>query len=1095
MKKNMFDWKLAGLAGLLILLLAACSSPQPTAVPKVDQPAPVQEEPTAVPEAAVEPAAEPTGEQPQISQPIYRWGAVADQVWVLVGYDDALNPTVVKEGTVITAVFSSVDNQLSGSGGCNNYFTSYESTDDGGLTINGPIGSTMMACENLDTESAYFAALEAVNGWSLNEEGRLELTYDTGQPYEQKLIFTPGETPLTGPLWRLVTMGDPDNLTEVLPGTTVTAEFQPDTGATGSVGGSATCNNYNTSYTIDGDQISFGPVMGTMMFCPIGADQEAAYLAALESAQTFQIIGPNMQITYDGGVLNFTSLNLPLENVLWQALAVGGEPVPEGVQITALFVPGEEAGSGTLGGNAGCNNYNTSYETSSDISVNPPVHSLTVGSPMAMTLSICPDEALAALEQTYLGALESAATYEILGEQMILHSAAGNVLFAADREPLLGTMWSLVSLGDLNNPQPPAEGSAFTATFSRLPTLPTGTVTGETGCNDYNATFAADLTAIKINLPQKSNNEDCPWGAGDFVIEQQYFLGLNAATSYRILGNTLQLLSGAGDAQQVMNFEATQPAVEEALDLAPLNGTFWYLSAFDDQTILPGTKITADFTINEDGVTGAVSGAGGCNAYNAPIGLNFAIGPIASTQKACSQSVTAQESAYFTWLESAYGFDRAGDQLLVSTANGILTFNSTPIQDQTLELQNVTWYIVSYEALNAIPGSNPTAVFNADGTTLSGSTGCNQYSGAYKTEQSNKLTISGFSSTLAACASEALTTQEATFLRLMPAAVSYLVSGSQLQITTVDGGTMNFTSVPPQAPPGPTAVIVSENLSEVGQTINFDGSQSTAGGTPIVSFSWQMGDGTNLTGPYVQHAYNSAGTKTVRLTVVDQAGQSNSTQKSVQISAVVQVVAPTAVIEGPASAFVGETVSFSAAGSQPGTAAISSYSWTSGDGNQSGSVPFDSFTTIYSQPGTYYPSVTVSDAGGLSDSAGMAITINATLAGSQWILSPTIPGTSITLSFANGSMSGFAGCNTYNASYTTTLAAGNTNNISVGPIISTGALCSEEIMNQEQGYFSSLQTANSYTISGTGLTLTTADGQLTYFAAIPTPFTALPAAQ
>ena len=59
--------------------------------------------------------------------------------------------------------------------------------------------------------------------------------------------------------------------------------------------------------------------------------------------------------------------------------------------------------------------------------------------------------------------------------------------------------------------------------------------------------------------------------------------------------------------------------------------------------------------------------------------------------------MTAQESAYFTWLSTAYGFDRAGDQLLVSTANGVLTFNSTPILDQTRELQNMTWYMVSYE--------------------------------------------------------------------------------------------------------------------------------------------------------------------------------------------------------------------------------------------------------------------------------------------------------------------------------------------------------------------------------------------------------------
>ena len=211
MKNVIFDWKKLAVAGILLMLLAACSSPEPTATP--EQPADastgstdVQEEATAVPDVSTGSA----DEVPEISQPIYRWGEVADRVWVLVGYDDALNPTVVEEGTVITAVFSSVDNLLSGSGGCNNYFTSYDSTDDGGLTINGPIGSTMMACENMETESAYFAALETVNGWSAHEEGRLELTYDTGQPYDEKLIYIPGETPLTGTLWQLGHYGDPE---------------------------------------------------------------------------------------------------------------------------------------------------------------------------------------------------------------------------------------------------------------------------------------------------------------------------------------------------------------------------------------------------------------------------------------------------------------------------------------------------------------------------------------------------------------------------------------------------------------------------------------------------------------------------------------------------------------------------------------------------------------------------------------------------------------------------------------------------------------------------------------------------------------------
>jgi len=209
---------------------------------------------------------------PEISQPIYLWGEVADRLWVLVAYDDALNPTVVEEGLFITASFSSSEGQVNGSAGCNNYFGSYESTDDGGLTMPGPFGVTMMACENgMEEESAYLGALETVTGWTLTEEGRLELAYDSGTVYDQKLVYAPGETPLTGPTWLLVSYGDPEELQSLEENTSITAEFVAESDTTGVVGGNATCNSYTTGYTLDGDQITVGPIAGTMMMCSFGS--------------------------------------------------------------------------------------------------------------------------------------------------------------------------------------------------------------------------------------------------------------------------------------------------------------------------------------------------------------------------------------------------------------------------------------------------------------------------------------------------------------------------------------------------------------------------------------------------------------------------------------------------------------------------------------------------------------------------------------------------------------------------------------------------------------------------------------------------------
>ncbi|MGD2078395.1 MAG: META domain-containing protein, partial [Chloroflexota bacterium] len=1018
---------------------------------------------------------------PEISQPIYVWGEVADQVWVLVGYGDAANPTVVEEGIVITASFSSTEGQVSGSSGCNNYFTGYESTDDGGLTITGPIGATMMACENgMEEEAAYLAALETVTGWTITDEGRLQLTYDTGQPYDEVLVYTPGETPLTGPIWQLVSYGDPDDSQSLIPGTSITAEFVPETETSGTVGGNATCNSYTTGYSIEGDQISFGPVAGTRMMCPVGAEQETAYLTALETAESYEIVGPNMQIIYDGGVLNFTSLNLPLENVLWQALVLNGQPVPPEVEISALFNPGDEANAGTIGGSSGCNSYSAGYEIDTNL--------LTISGPIAMTRALCPDETLSNLESSYVAALETAKSYDILGNQLVIRTGGGDIIYTADREPLLGTLWSLISLGAIDDPQPPVEGSNFTAQFNRLPTMPSGTMVGETGCNEYNATFTANLNEIKINLPVKTNNADCPWGTGNFEVEQQYFSALNSATEYRILGDILQIPYGEGEDRQVLNFEATEPPAEETVDLAQLNDTFWYLASFDGTPLVSGTEITAGFAVNEDGLTGMVSGSGGCNAYNADVagGESFAVGPVASTRRACSQSVMDQEGGYFDWLGNAFAFDRAGDQLLISTVHGVLVYNSYPTLDQSLELQNRTWYLVSVGTLQAVPGSNATTFLNVDGSTVSGNTGCNDFNGRYRTGLGNELAISGMTSTRAACPSEALTKQEEALLIFLPSAISYSVSDTSMQIQTVDGSVINYTSIPPVQPAGPTAVIDGPTEADAGQLLTFDGTGSMAGGTPIVSYVWDMGNGTVLSGPTVQHTYNTANAYTYQLTVTDQSGQTSTAAQTVTVRPVAEVTPPTAAIEGPGQAFVGQSVTFSAANSQPGTGAISSYVWQSGDGNNTGPVPENSFSTIYSFPGVYYPSVSVVDANDLSDSASMAITINANLEGTDWILSSSIPGTAVSLKFANGSVGGFAGCNSYSGMYSTTLAEGPTNSISVGPLTTTSAQCSEEIMNQEQAYLASLQTASQYTISGNGLTLTTADGPLEFSASVAT---------
>jgi heat shock protein HslJ len=114
----------------------------------------------------------------------------------------------------------------------------------------------------------------------------------------------------------------------------------------------------------------------------------------------------------------------------------------------------------------------------------------------------------------------------------------------------------------------------------------------------------------------------------------------------------------------------------------------------------------------------------------------------------------------------------------------------------------------------------------------------------------------------------------------------------------------------------------------------------------------------------------------------------------------------------------------------------------------------------------------------------MQISVSAGLQGTAWILANTTGGVSININFGSATLTGFAGCNTYNATYT----LGASGVITISPITSTQAVCSEEIMAQENQYLQTLQLVNGYVITGNQLTLSGSAGTLLYSALIATPY-------
>lgn len=111
------------------------------------------------------------------------------EAWIVSGIDARSGASGPVAGTVLTAIFD--DASLSGTSGCNSYFTSYDL--DGDSIAIGLIGSTLAFCSEpdgvMDQESAYLALLGKADRFerdgdqlTLRHGNTVLVTYDAATP-------------------------------------------------------------------------------------------------------------------------------------------------------------------------------------------------------------------------------------------------------------------------------------------------------------------------------------------------------------------------------------------------------------------------------------------------------------------------------------------------------------------------------------------------------------------------------------------------------------------------------------------------------------------------------------------------------------------------------------------------------------------------------------------------------------------------------------------------------------------------------------------------------------------------------------------------
>jgi PKD repeat protein len=196
-------------------------------------------------------------------------------------------------------------------------------------------------------------------------------------------------------------------------------------------------------------------------------------------------------------------------------------------------------------------------------------------------------------------------------------------------------------------------------------------------------------------------------------------------------------------------------------------------------------------------------------------------------------------------------------------------------------------------------------------------------------------------------------------------------------LTVTDGtGATSTASQPVSVVSGPTASIsLKPSSTYVGSSVTADASGSSAGTSPISSYTFDFGDGSTLgpqSGAFAAHRYATGGIFSVTVTVTDTAGHSS------QASAQETVGQPAAALTvNPSSGAVPLSTTADASGSTDAKGiAITGYTFNFGDGTVAGPQATSTAGHTYSTAGGYTVTVTVTDAAGATSSATAVVTVN-----------------------------------------------------------------------------------------------------------------------
>jgi heat shock protein HslJ len=231
----------------------------------------------------------------------------------------------------------------------------------------------------------------------------------------------------------------------------------------------------------------------------------------------------------------------------------------------------------------------------------------------------------------------------------------------------------------------------------------------------------------------------------------------------------------------------------------PIEGVHWVLERNDVSGA--ATAVPAEVVADARFGAGRVSGFGGCNSFNGAAtvsGRSLAVGPLATTQMACSGAPTVVEAAYLANLGRAASFTATPESLTIFDTAGqpVLVYRvgaANPVAGNwsVTGVNNGREAVVSPQLGTAI-----SVRFSSDGR-VEGSGGCTPFSGSY-TIAGQALRIGPIASTQAAACEPQVLEQERQFFTALGRVTTFDSSGATVMLRD-DAGAMQVVISPDQA--------------------------------------------------------------------------------------------------------------------------------------------------------------------------------------------------------------------------------------------------------------------------------------------------------